>query len=474
MVKCRDNKTDKTIYENTHVAITLTKQVKEKINLMNSSTATPFSVFFVGIDSISRLNFIRSLPNTYQFLEENRWIPLKGYNKIGDNTFPNLMAILTGYNESYAYNQCDPKSLNKLDECPLIWYDYRKLNFVTGYAEDETWINTFNYKKKGFTKPPTDYYFRPYIIGSEKLKLVNRDGMNYCTGPETAGERILNIAKDFAITFKDIASFSFFWMNTFSHNELNSPSGMDNKIRDFLIEITNSGVLDNTIMVFLSDHGMRFGEIRYTTTGWLEERLPFIYISLPDRFKRQFPSEFKSLETKRNHLTTPYDLHMTLQHILVLSGFNYTIKPANACPKCTSLFSQTDSERSCEDAGIEQHWCTCAGYNQVNQTDPTVLKAANFIISQIHEIIHARKSDSKCAKFSLSNIIAAGISEKFSYKNDTYFLLVIETQPKAVFEATVGLKEELSLQGGISRLDKYSSHSKCTDDAILKKFCYCR
>ncbi|RYA67319.1 hypothetical protein DD592_27595, partial [Enterobacter cloacae complex sp. 2DZ2F20B] len=57
--------------------------------------------------------------------------------------------------------------------CPMIWFDFKKLNYITGYAEDEAWINTFNYKKKGFTEPPTDYYFRPYIQGSEKLKMVN-------------------------------------------------------------------------------------------------------------------------------------------------------------------------------------------------------------------------------------------------------------------------------------------------------------
>lgn len=479
MVKCKDVKTNKHIYENTHAAITINNQVKKKLNSINNYTNNPFSVMFIGIDSISRLNFLRNLPLTYQFLEDNEWVSLRGYNKIGDNTFPNVMAILSGFNESQAYKECNPKALNKLDECSFIWKDYSKFNYVTGYAEDEAWISTFNYKKKGFTKPPTDYYFRPYIIGTEKLKMVRKNEMNYCTGPESAGERILNIAKQFALTFKDYLSFSFFWMNTFSHNELNSASGMDKKLKSFLEDLTVGGVLDNTVVVFLSDHGMRFGEFRYTSLGWLEERLPFIYISLPERLKKQFSNEYRNLEDHSHQLTNPYDLHMTLQHILVLSGFNYTMKQSTACSKCQSLFTRSKFERSCEEAAIEQHWCTCAGYANINTKNQTVRNASNYIISQIHAIINVSHSNGKCAKYSLNKVIAASISESFTYKNDIYFLLVIETKPKAVFEATVlyeasANQTEFFLKGGISRLDRYSSHSECTKDAYLKKYCYCR
>jgi hypothetical protein len=302
--------------------------------------------------------------------------------------------------------------------------------------------------------------------------------MNYCTGPETSGERILNVAKDFAATFKSSPSFSFFWMNTFSHNDLNSITGMDKKVRGFLEEISSSGVLENSFVIFFSDHGMRFGEIRYTSVGWLEGRLPFVYISVPDRFKRQYPVEYKNLKNKRNQLTTPYDLHMTLQHLLVLSGFNYTTKASSACPKCNSLFVNGQPDRSCEDAAIEQHWCTCLGYKPVDVRGQTTTTAVTYLVDQIHQIIRDKGKESICAKYVLNKVISSSISETVIYKNDSYVLLVVETEPKAVFEATllyknVGNETRFELQGGISRLDSYASHSKCTDDTFLKKYCYC-
>lgn len=476
-VHCKDSKTKKSVYDNVHAAITIKKSVREKLEKTTNET-NPISVLFIGIDSISRMNFIRSLPLTNQYLQKHNWISLEGYNKIGDNTFPNLVGILTGYNESRAYSLCNPKKLNKLDECPFIWYRYRDLGYVTGYAEDEGWISTYNYKKVGFTKPPTDYYFRPYILGSEKLKMVKHDQMNYCTGPESAGERILNLAKDFVTTFKDYPKFGFFWMNTFSHNEVNAPSGMDKKVKSFFENIQSSHVLQNTIVIFLSDHGMRFGDIRYTATGWLEERLPFIYFWIPEQFKERFPTEVKNFQINTKRLTTPYDLHMTLQHILVLSGFNHTIKPSDACSECRSLFEKIPYERSCEDAAIEQHWCTCAGYVPIDHKNSTVQEASRYILGEIEKIIREKHGDSICAKFSVHRIMAASVSDSFTYKSATYFLIMMETKPKAIFEATVlydnSANEVFTLQGSISRLDSYAYHSKCADDSNLKKYCHCR
>lgn len=42
----------------------------------------PLSVLMIGIDSISRLNLIRAMPNTAQYLYDTGWFELKGYNKV--------------------------------------------------------------------------------------------------------------------------------------------------------------------------------------------------------------------------------------------------------------------------------------------------------------------------------------------------------------------------------------------------------
>ncbi|KAJ8938630.1 hypothetical protein NQ314_011410 [Rhamnusium bicolor] len=472
IVECTDFNNE-LIYENVHTVFSISEDIQKKMDNI-ANTTKQISVLFVGIDSVSRLNFIRSLPSTYRYVEDNHWIPLKGYNKIDDNTFPNLMAILTGFNDTYACDICDPTDIGKLDECPMLWYDYRKLGYITSYAEDECWMNTFNYKKKGFTSPPTDYYFRPYILATEKLNKVMRNGMTYCTGPESAGERIMNLAKEFGDTFKHYPTFGFYWMNSFSHNDLSSASVMDNKTKEFLEDLANRNVLENSVVIFFSDHGVRFGDIRLTKSGWLEERLPFIYFSLPKWFKKKFTREFNNFKNNSYKLTSPYDIYMTLKHILVLSGHNYTITPSDACPTCMSLFEEIDPERSCEDAGIEQHWCTCAAYTSVKLNKRLEFKLTDYVLNEIHNIILSENGSELCAKYAVNNIINASLSQKFSYKNNTYLLLSFETTPKAIFESTVGFYGEISalnfsISGSISRLDRYSVSSNCVKKYKFKK-----
>ena len=478
MVKCKDTKTQKKIYENVHAVTIITEDIRAKLNQFPPGSNPP-SVMIVGIDSISRLNLIRAMPKTYEYLEKHNWIGYTGYNKMDDNTFPNLMAILTGMNTSRSYDVCQPNVLGKLNECSILWYDYKKLGYVTAYAEDEAKLSTFNFLKKGFKDDPTDHYYRDYSVAFGKMKLKVLEQMDYCSGPEMSGERIFDVARDFVNTYENHSSFSLFWMNSFSHNDLNSPTRLNHKVVQFLDDITTCGVLENTIVIFLSDHGMRFGKVRETRSGWLEERLPYIYFSFPKTFQKNFPKEFANIKTNANRLTTPYDLYLTLQDILVFNNLNYTKVPSEGCPSCTSLFQEVPYERSCEDASIANHWCTCQNYQPLNAENGMVTSGAKFLVNTLNDKVASYGwKTKKCAKFVVSKIISSNISvnDKNWYKNETYLLMIVRTRPTAVFEMTIKILDSgnMTLQGGISRLDFYKSHSYCVKNSIAKMYCYCK
>ena len=109
------------------------------------------------------------MPQTKIFLEQHNWTWLEGYNKIADNTFPNLMAVLTGMNVTQVTSTCFPSNAKKIDDCPFIWKNYSQRGYLTAYFEDEAELGTFNYAKYGFLNAPTDYYGRPLMIAGVKL-----------------------------------------------------------------------------------------------------------------------------------------------------------------------------------------------------------------------------------------------------------------------------------------------------------------
>jgi hypothetical protein len=173
------------------------------------------------------------------------------------------MAILNGFNQSHSYKTCDPTQIGQLDTCPFVWKDFHDSGYVTGYAEDEAKIGTFNYHKLGFLNQPTTHYFRPFSIAAEKyLKTKCKSSLKFCLGFQNYADFIYKYALDFATAYKDDPFFGLFWSNTFSHNDISDPSSMDGRIKYYLEELDSRGILNTSAVVFFSDHGMRFGRVR--------------------------------------------------------------------------------------------------------------------------------------------------------------------------------------------------------------------
>lgn len=388
------------------------------------------------------------------------------------------MAILTGYNNSLAYGRCDPRTPGKLEKCPFVWSDYRAAGYVTAYGEDEASISTFNYHKVGFQTPPTDYYMRPYMLAAEKnLKIKRKHSLTFCLGFKHAVDHIYDYAMDFATQYRDEPSFGLFWTNTFSHNDISDPTSMDQKMENYLIDLGRRDILNKSMVVFFSDHGLRFGPVRHLITGWLEERLPFMFIWLPPWFRDEHPEIVQNLKINRNRLTNPYDLHMTLKHILELSGRVETLPPATSCANCQSLFREMPWNRSCEETSIASHWCTCAPYKPTNENDKVVKEAVNFVLKYLN--VELKKHGNLCAELTLHTIAYA---RKAEYNREAMgsfhdYMCVFQVMPsRGWFETTVRYTlstKQFEVTGSVSRLDVYASQSTCMKIDNLRKYCYC-
>uniref|UniRef100_A0A1A9X099 Sulfatase N-terminal domain-containing protein n=1 Tax=Glossina brevipalpis TaxID=37001 RepID=A0A1A9X099_9MUSC len=189
-------------------------------------------------------------------------------------------------------------------------------------------------------------------------------GLRYCVGNRQYGEYVYDMALQFSTRFQYESHFGLFWANSFSHNDYSVPATMDAIILKYLKEMETLGIFDNTIVFFLSDHGARWGELLKLSEGFLEERLPTFFISIPKWFHNTYPELIRNLQTNCQRLTTPYDIYMTMQHLLEIGDQNFDIKPATGCALCQSLFQEIPEDRTCFDARIPEKWCTCRSFNK--------------------------------------------------------------------------------------------------------------
>lgn len=83
-------------------------------------------------------------------------------------------------------------------------------------------------------------------------------------GPRIALANILSYIRKFALRFANERHFGFFWTNSVSHDFLNMPHNGDALYSDLFRELVAAGALDRTVLVVLSDHGIRWGGIRET------------------------------------------------------------------------------------------------------------------------------------------------------------------------------------------------------------------
>ena len=133
-------------------------------------------------------------------------------------------------------------------------------------------------------------------------------------------------------------------------------------------------------MIFLSDHGIRFGAIQQTSVGKLEERLTFMFLIFPDWFLKRYPNIHGNLQVNSRRLTTPFDIHRTLLNLLDFEPD--TLTNMNPIERELNLLNEVPTSRTCEDAGILPHWCTCSQQKVLSNTNESVIDISKQFVGK--------------------------------------------------------------------------------------------
>jgi len=465
------------------------------LSFLHSSNSPRVNVVMLGLDSVSHMNLFRTMPRSVNFLKEigssssSIAVGMNGYTKIGDNTYPNAIGFLSGLNVSAFEAKC---SLPFYDKCPFVWNSYSSQAYVTSFGEDSPGMSIFNFQKRGFNNTPVDYYLRPLTFTQDKfIGNTESSNSNLCYGPRSGFQVLIEYMTKMADTMQTSRKnyFQLIWATSLFHDSILLGKNGDETLEMFLKYMTQKGYFKNTVFVFLSDHGMRWGPFRKTWQGKLEDKMPFLYFILPKWMETEFPIAVKNLRINSKRLTTPFDLHETLQDLLQLTNIRdykltnrlgkLKLATTTSHSRGRSLFLPIPASRKCEDAGIPINYCVCNPSQRISSTHIKAQTASEVALAQINDIL---SDQTQCAKLTLKEIISAEmviVNSNSSTKAEEFLesVIVVEfrTVPgNATFEATVkNVREKFTVVGDISRTNLYGNQSWCANTSKLKKLCFC-
>ncbi|KAG0414924.1 hypothetical protein HPB47_007911 [Ixodes persulcatus] len=370
--------------------------------------------------------------------------------------------------EEEVYNSVRGIFCDKLD---LIWNRYAERGYRTMFIEEQSTYGLFTHHLSGFRKSPADYYGRPLIQALDSFNRTNVDGA-YCIGPRIQFEMLLDYVAQFMIEMKGRPFFSYTWICDISHDKLNRVGKADQPFFDFFQKLNNSGVLNQTVVVFLSDHGILFGDIRNTRIGKYEGRQPFSFVIFPQWFLASHPHVEQNLQRNQLRLSTTFDVHATLMELL-----DFSQQPRPQTKYGLSLFHEIPEARTCADASIPYEWCTCQTDEAAKVPPLYAALLGHRLVAEINKWIW--KESGKCHMLELAKVmdVRTRLATQWE-KNSTvkHYWVTVQVAPGGgIFEGTLRVNETdggVAVLEGVSRLNSYAESAYCIKDRLLENFCH--
>nr|XP_017006807.2 LOW QUALITY PROTEIN: uncharacterized protein LOC108064003 [Drosophila takahashii] len=447
-----------------------------------SALKKKLSVMILGVDSISHMHYLRYFHQVADFIEHLPHTEFWGYNRIGLNTYPNLMPLVSGLNVHEMEESCYNGRPN-FDNCTFLWNLFKKAGYRTIFAEDTDTAGLFIYLKKGFKKQPTDLYMRPLMTEIESHSLYRTKLDLKCTGHRLYGNFYYEFVLSLIPHIQRSPFFSFLWNMHGIHDYFPYAKFVDKEYLNILTRFYEEGVMDHTLILFMGDHGLRFDRFARTAPGQHEMSQPLLIAIYPEWLKRKFPLAMSNFQRNARSLITTFDLHETLKDVIHLDRLtdasvkNRTLFLENS--RGISLFLPIPERRNCRSADIPRHYCLCNELKTMSIYKSSVQEGAHFAVDRINELI---KPYPQCQKLELKEVRAAYRAKdeaRGDYKLSQILVRLKTTPGNGNFDATIlitllnGERVDMKLGGPVTRTDRYGYQSYCVQNYRIEMYCYC-
>eukprot|EP01064_Diplonema_japonicum_P038014 TRINITY_DN9083_c0_g1_i1.p1 TRINITY_DN9083_c0_g1~~TRINITY_DN9083_c0_g1_i1.p1 ORF type:complete len:696 (+),score=200.50 TRINITY_DN9083_c0_g1_i1:1364-3451(+) len=179
---------------------------------------------------------------------------------------------------------------------------------------------------------------------------------------------------------------------------------LDNPMSSLLHKLEKDGTLNNTAVVFFSDHGINFGRYASTHDGEIEKMFPFMHVVLP-RWVDQSAISFDALRANQDALVTPYDMHQLVRELLYYpdKAPPYSIDeedPSLPKPEQSHIVASMKTlkeyekvaqhvvphSRDCVAANIPPEFCTCIAWEEVSDKEKFDVQV-NAVVKHHKEVL---------------------------------------------------------------------------------------
>ena len=345
--------------------IEINLQKNETLSLERKKLENPKSkyknILIIYIDAISRARFLLALKKLSQFIE--KFMTFKEEN-FSSYQFFKYQALGT-------YTQINAQPMfygNSMNESGIDFAIYAKENgYITGQSNDHCAHTLFNDEKQYGTKNVTTVFWdhENFALFCDPNYYDKKFSSSYNRGPSSFTKRIfygknafeyeLEYLKQFWEAYKDNRKlFRMSFMD--AHEDTGEViKYLDRPLTDFLFDFYYNGYLNDTFIMFISDHGLHFprvfGILAYGNYNF-ERSLPSLFIISGKNFDN------KEIILNQQKMITAYDVFNTLIHIIYGDDFE-ELNIHNT--KGVSLFKYIDeNNRTCDNyEELKKKHCRC-------------------------------------------------------------------------------------------------------------------
>lgn len=376
----------------------------------------PLILLLVTIDSFSRRQFYRKLPETAKFLNSLHTnstfsvFDFKLHNSLGPNSVLNMLPVLS--NTSRLQEHPIPPEDDVLGNGTL-WSILKSLGYVTFFGLE----SCENHFPKVMGKNiDVDHSTRGFYCAAHQLmgvKADKRSTQQRCLGSDMSHVHLLNYSQTFMDLYQGVNQFLYLHIDT-GHEVTGTQAGLlDADLLRFLRNVVEKQRLgSDVVMVLQGDHGMRYGKWYTEIEAFQEYKLPALFFIAENHVLDRFPGSFETLWVNSRRLISKRDLRATILSFSTLPyNETYPVHSDSYLSRDCVLHLETASPfRTCQGLGIAPLQCSCQPRVSLEVMGKQGKEIVDWIVSEALVYING-KSHTPTA-FSGRNICKKAVLER--------------------------------------------------------------